>query len=125
MINKVFLLWDSYRTGERLVIGSLRKENNKYIFKYEKDAFLAKSLGCLLPLIDENKEYDEIPQFFSRRMLTSEYNKKLFDINYSSDNKLALLAFGGSIKNSDNFSIISEDVYNSVYDDEQKISMHK
>ena len=113
MINKVFLLWHAYITKELLVIGSLSKDGNRYIFKYEKDAARAKDLGCFLPFpYTENELYfSMLPSFFTQRMLTSRYNMDKFGVKYDSNNELALLTYGDSVKNNDNFRIVSEDSY--------------
>lgn len=110
MINKVFLLWQSYITKEILLIASLTKVNNKYIFKYEKDALKAMNLGCFLPFAYTESElrFDVLPPFFSQRMLTSKFNRDKFDVKVSLDNELALLTYGDSIRNSDNFRIVTE-----------------
>lgn len=117
MINRVFLLWQSYTTKELLLLGSLTKVEEKgYEFKYEKDAVRAQKLGCFLPFeYTEDKLYfSSLPPFFAQRMLTSHYNSTKFGINYDPNNELAALTYKNSIKNSDNFSIISEDLYQSI-----------
>lgn len=116
MVNKVFLLWHAYTTKELLLIGSLTKINNKYVFNYERDAMRAKELGCFLPFgyTDESLYFDFLPSFFAQRMLTSKYNRDKFDIKYTPDNELALLTHGDSVRNSDNFRIVSENTYKSL-----------
>lgn len=122
MVDKVFLLWHSYVTDEMLLIGSLRKINNKYIFKYEKDAVTAMNMRCFLPFPYTEKEidFDILPSFFAQRMLTSKYNMNKFGIKYDPKNELALLAFGDSIRNSDNFRIVTSESYNLICDNESK-----
>ena len=81
MINRVFLLWQSYKTKEILLLGSLTKKEEKgYEFKYEKDATRAQSLGCFLPFpYTEDKIYfSTLPTFFTQRMLISNYNSKKY-----------------------------------------------
>lgn len=117
MINKVYLLWHAYITKELLVIASLTKtDNSKYIFKYEKDALKAKKLNCFLPFnyTEEELYFNSLPDFFSQRMLTSKYYVDKLGINYDSNDELSILTYGDSIKNTDNFRIISEKDYNSL-----------
>lgn len=114
MIKKVYLLWHAYITKELLVIGSLsKKDNNNYIFKYEKDAIKAKKLGCFLPFAftDEEIKFSSLPTFFTQRMLTSKYYIEKFKIDYNPNDELSILCYGNSVKNTDNFSIISEENY--------------
>lgn len=122
MVDKVFLLWHSYVTDEILLIGSLRKNDNKYVFKYEKDAVKAMNMRCFLPFPYTEKEidFDILPSFFAQRMLTSKYNMNKFGIKYDPKNELALLAFGDSIRNSDNFRVVTPESYNLICDDENK-----
>lgn len=113
-MKKVYLLWHAYITKELLVIASLIKNNNdSYIFKYEEDALKAKGLGCFLPFeyTEEKITFKTLPMFFAQRMLTSKYYIEKLGINYNQDDELSLLAYGNSIKNNDNFRIISEEEY--------------
>jgi len=113
-MKKVYLLWHAYTTKELLTIASLTKKNNEnYIFKYETDALKAKQLGCFLPFeyTEEEITFKSLPMFFSQRMLTSKYYIEKLGINYKQDDELSLLAYGNSIKNNDNFRIISEEEY--------------
>lgn len=113
-MKKVYLLWHAYVTKELLTIASLTKKNNEnYIFKYETDALKAKQLGCFLPFeyTEEEIIFKSLPMFFSQRMLTSKYYIEKLGINYKQDDELSLLAYGNSIKNNDNFRIISEEEY--------------
>lgn len=114
MVNEVFLLWHAYVTKEILLIGSLKKENNKYVFEYDKAAIKAMNLGCFLPFpYTENKLYFEtLPSFFAQRMLTGQYNINKFKIN--SSDELALLTYYDGIKNSDNFSVVNLNTYNNI-----------
>lgn len=113
MIKKVYLLWHAYVTKELLVIGSLSKDNNNYIFKYKKDAIKAKKLGCFLPFAftEEEIKFSSLPTFFAQRMLTSKFYIDKFNLNYNPKDELSILCYGNSVKNTDNFSIISEDNY--------------
>lgn len=132
MIDKVYLLWHAYATKELLLIGSLTKMDNKYIFEYDKDAVQAMNLGCFLPFpYTEDKLYfDVLPSFFSQRMLTGEYNVNKFRIDLNDE--LALLTYYDGIKNSDNFSVVSKDVYMNMKNienndnvEERKTLLHK
>jgi len=120
MVDKVFLLWHAYTTDEILLVGSLRKFDGKYIFKYERDAVKAMSLRCFLPFPYTEKEiyFDALPSFFAQRMLTSKYNLNKFGIIYDPNNDLALLAFGDSIRNSDNFRVVTPDGYKLITEEE-------
>lgn len=118
MIDRVFLLWQSYNTNELLLLGSLRKlENKGYEFSYEKDALKAEKLGCLLPFTysEDKISFSSLPPFFAQRMLTNNYNAKMYGINYDPNNELATLSYLNSVKNSDNFSIISEEQYRGIF----------
>lgn len=118
MIDRVFLLWQSYNTNELLLLGSLRRlENKGYEFSYEKDALKAEKLGCLLPFTysEDKISFSSLPPFFAQRMLTNNYNAKMYGINYDPNNELATLSYLNSVKNSDNFSIISEEQYRGIF----------
>lgn len=118
MIDRVFLLWQSYNTNELLLLGSFRKRENKgYEFSYEKDALKAEKLGCLLPFAysEDKISFSSLPPFFAQRMLINGYNAKMYDINYDPNNELAALSYLNSVKNSDNFSIISEKQYREIF----------
>ena len=129
MVNKVFLLWHSFHTKEMLLIASLMKVNNKYVFKYERDAYKAMNLGCFLPFPYTEKElsFDILPSFFSQRMLTSKFNRDKFDIKFTLDDELALLAYGDSVRNSDNFRVVTEKGLFDMFESNQDIkqSLHK
>lgn len=117
MIKKVYLLWNSYVTKELLVIASLTEVENKgYVFKYEKDAIKAEQLGCFLPFnyTEEELCFNSLPYFFSQRMLKSKYYIDKFGINYDCSNELDILTYGNSVKNNDNFSIVSEEKYQNL-----------
>lgn len=117
MIKKVYLLWHAYRTKELLVIGSLMElDNKKFMFKYETDAEKALKLGCFLPFRFTNEElyFDSLPHFFEQRILKSKFNIEKSGINYDNANKLEVLTFFDSVKNNDNFRIISEHSYYSL-----------
>lgn len=122
MVDKVFLLWHAYVTDEMLLIGSLRKVNSKYVFKYEKDSVKAMNLGCFLPFpyIEREISFDILPSFFAQRMLTSKYNMSKFGVKYEPNNELALLAYGDSVRNSDNFRVVTPESYNLICDEQNK-----
>ena len=122
MVDKVFLLWHAYVTDEMLLIGSLRKVNSKYVFKYENDSVKAMNLGCFLPFPYTEREisFDILPSFFAQRMLTSKYNMSKFGIKYEPNNELALLAYGDSVRNSDNFRVVTPESYNLICDEQNK-----
>lgn len=112
MNKEVFLLWHSYVSKELLLIGTLRKEDKGYSFKYGEDAVTAMGLGCFLPFpYTQNKLYfDTLPSFFAQRILTGEYNINKF--NVSTLDELELLTHYEGVKNSDNFSVVS--TYNEI-----------
>lgn len=115
MINKVYLLWHSYISNELLTICSLEKIAPKgYIMKYNEEAIKAKALGCFLPLsyTKEDIHLNNLPSFFSQRMLTSKYYIEKFNIEYDKTDELSILCYGGGVKNTDNFCIFSEEDYN-------------
>lgn len=124
MSKKVYLFWEPFNISgnsrEKLMIASLTKASDKnYIFKYEKDAIRAMSLGCFLPIaiddpanIEKEIVLDSLPLFFSRRILPfSKFNIDKFGINYDSYDEFGLLTYGDGRTNSDNFSIIDEETY--------------
>lgn len=118
MIKKIYLLWHAYSTKELLTIASLEKiDNNKYLFKYEKDAIKAKSMGCFLPFnyTDEELYFSSLPTFFSQRMLTSKFYIDKLNIKYDSDDILSILCYGNGVKNTDNYSIVSDIDYMNLY----------
>lgn len=118
MIREVYLLWTSYSTNEILVIGKLRElDNKKYSFKYGKDAKKALSLGCFLPFTytDEEIIFNSLPLFFEQRIIKGKFNSEKFGINYDINDKLRALVYQDSVKNNDNFKIVSEDKFNTKY----------
>lgn len=117
MVKKVYLLWNAYVTKELLVIASLSKsENDEYVFKYEKDAIKAKNLGCFLPFsyADNEIKFNSLPDFFAQRMLTSKFYVEKFGIKYDVNDEFAMLCYGNSVRNTDNFSIISDQTYQKL-----------
>jgi len=121
MIKKIYLLWHAYSTKELLTIASLEKlDNNKYLFKYEKDAVKAKNMGCFLPFnyTDEEVYFNSLPNFFSQRMLTSKFYVDRLNIKYESNDDLSILCYGNGVKNTDNYSIISDVDYMNLYNRE-------
>lgn len=116
MINKVYLLWNTYETNELLTIGSLTKLDKGYIFKYGNDAKKAMSLGCFLPFnyTEENIYFDSLPYFFTQRMLKSKFNVETFGVDFQNKNELDILTYGDAIKNNDNFRVISEQSFNTL-----------
>lgn len=121
MIKKVYLLWHTYKTNELLTIASLTELDNKaYIFKYEHEALKAKQLGCFLPFNYTEQElyFESLPMFFEQRMLKSSFNVEKFGIN-NNQNELSVLTYGDSIKNNDNFRIVSEQTYYALTNEPQ------
>lgn len=118
-MKKIYLFWQYYNTGEYLLIATLKKENQNYIFKYKKDALKALKLGCFLPipissLDDINKEqsFVALPPFFSRRIIKP--NKLLnekFGIFHTYEDELTQLTYNYGRIISDNFYVISEEDY--------------
>lgn len=113
MINKVYLLWNSYSGNEMIVIGTLSQADGKYIFKYTSDALRAKELGCFLPFpyTEEELVFDFLPPFFDQRILKGKFNSEKFGVDSNDENKLRVLIYGNAVRNADNYSIISEDKY--------------
>ena len=112
MNKEVFLLWHAYVNNELLLIGKLKKEVEGYSFEYSEDAVKAMELGCFLPFPYTEKKlyFNTFPSFFAQRILTGNYNVNKFNVN--SLDEFELLIHYGGVKNSDNFSIVSADVYN-------------
>lgn len=101
MLGQVYLLWDSYKKNRTYLIGVLSKKNNNYLFKYNKDALLALSDGCMLPFPYSEKVYvfSSLPLFFNRRI-----NFRKGKIG----NVLDTLTINDGRMNNDNFRIISD-----------------
>jgi hypothetical protein len=113
-MTKVYLLWRSYHQDELIPIGCLKLlENGTYAFKFIETALAAEAQGCFLPFpyTDGVIQFEKLPLFFEQRILKGDYNKKKFGLDKSSDNKMEFLVYGDSIKNSDNFQVISEDKF--------------
>lgn len=112
MIKEVFLLWHAYVNKELLLIGTLSKEDRGYSFEYSEDAVTAIGLGCFLPFpyTRDKLYFDTLPSFFAQRILTGEYNVNKF--NVGTLDELELLTHYDGVKNSDNFSVVSE--YNEI-----------
>lgn len=107
MLEKVYLLWDSYKTNKTYLIGYLLKKEDKYIFKYDEEALLAYSDGCMLPFpyTDKFYQFNSIPLFFSRRI---NYRKGKINNELNS-----LLENNGRINN-DNFHIVENVIKNDL-----------
>ena len=100
MLEKVYLLWDSYKKNRTYLIGVLSKKNDNYIFKYNQDAILALSDGCMLPFPYTEKTYafSSLPLFFNRRI-----NHRKGKVG----NMLDVLNINDGRMNNDNFRIVS------------------
>lgn len=112
-MKKVYLLWRSYLEEELIPIGVLADlENGNYSFNYFATAKEANLLGCFLPFpyTEETYYFDSLPFFFEQRILKGEFNKTKFGLK-SGTHKLDCLVYGDSIRNGDNFQIISEEKY--------------
>jgi len=117
MIKKVYLLWNAYITNEILVIASLTKKDNNYVFKYESDAIKALDYGCMLPFVYSKDEifFDSLPHFFTQRMLNEPMLNKL-GVDYNPKDELSILTCLNGIKNNDNFLVIREDMLETIID---------
>lgn len=133
MIKKVYLIWQHYHTGEYLLIANLTKEsNNKYIFKYTKDAIKAMNLGCFLPIpikdynnIEQDLVFNSLPLFFSQRILiASKYIINKFEMNNIPQDELSILTYDYGRRNSDNFYIIDELTYQKELQGLKKLLKH-
>lgn len=115
-MNEVYLLWESYESNELIPIGVLKQLDDKYSFKYLSDALKAIEQGCFLPFpyTHDVLYFDTLPDFFEQRILKGEFNSHKFDLK-KENNKLNYLVYRDSIRNSDNFRIISEEKYNKLF----------
>ncbi len=114
-MNEVYLLWESYLSNKLIPIGVLKYLNNKYLFQYLASAKIAINEGCFLPFpyTEDILYFDTLPNFFEQRILKGDFNSYKFDLK-KENNKLDYLVFRDSIKNSDNFRIISEDKFQKM-----------
>ena len=117
MIKKVYLLWNAYVTNELLVVASLTRLDNNYIFKYESDALKAMECGCMLPFIYSKDEmyFEALPHFFTQRMLNETMLTRL-GIDYNPKDELSILTCFNGRKNNDNFLVVREEVYETLKD---------
>ena len=115
-MNEVYLLWESYESNKLIPIGVLKQLNDKYSFKYLSDALKAIEQGCFLPFpyTQDVLYFDTLPDFFEQRILKGEFNSHKFDLK-KDNNKLNYLVYRDSIRNSDNFRIISEEKYKKLF----------
>lgn len=115
-MNEVYLLWESYESNKLIPIGVLKQLDDKYSFKYLSDALKAIEQGCFLPFpyTHDVLYFDTLPDFFEQRILKGEFNSHKFDLK-KENNKLNYLVYRDSIRNSDNFRIISEEKYNKLF----------
>ncbi len=107
MLEKIYLLWDSYKANRTYLIGCLSKKGNNYVFEYEKEALLAYNDGCMLPFPYTDGAYcfNSLPPFFERRI-----NYRKGKIN---DELQSLLENNGRINN-DNFHITDNVLKNDL-----------
>ena len=114
-MNEVYLLWESYVSNKLIPIGILKQINDKFSFQYLEEAKQAVEEGCFLPFpYTENILYFEtLPNFFEQRILKGEFNSHKFELK-KENNKLNYLVYRDSIKNSDNFKIVSEDKFHKL-----------
>ena len=120
MIDKVYLLWASYLTKEMLLIGTLVRDNSKYVFKYEKDVSKAIDLGCMIPFpyTDELIRFDSLPLFFYRRMIRRELLDQ-FNVNYNRNDELSILTSTNGKRNNDNFYVVRFEVLEKLKNKEK------
>ncbi len=115
-MNEVYLLWESYKTNKILAIGVLKQlSDDKYSFKYFDTAKVAMEQGCFLPFpySEEEMFFETLPDFFEQRILKGDFNTYKFDLK-NEKNKLNYLVYRDSIKNSDNFKIVSEEKFQKM-----------
>lgn len=115
-MNEVYLLWESYQTNELLPIGILKQIKENFSFQYLKTAEEAIKQGCFLPFpyTEDILYFDTLPDFFEQRILKGEFNSQKFALK-KDDSKLNYLIYRDSIKNSDNFRIVSEEKYRKLF----------
>ncbi len=87
MNETIYLTWLSYKENRTIHIGQLIKTETGYLFKYFKEAKLAKEHGCVLPFYtktyDEVISFNQLPNFFTRRLplYIKEYkNMDVYDV---------------------------------------------
>lgn len=109
MMKKLYLLWEHYSNEQPIMIATLYKVENKYIFKYEKTAFEALIKGCMLPFpyTTDGIICNELPDFFKRRIV----RRNIKDIS----DEFSLLTSNNGRVNSDNFSIVDEEGLEKIF----------
>lgn len=115
-MNEVYLLWESYVSKKVIPIGVLKQLNNQYLFKYLDEVEQAINEGCFLPFpyTKDILHFDSLPDFFEQRILKGNFNNNKFNLKECGD-KLSYLIYHDSVKNSDNFKIISEGTYKKLF----------
>ncbi len=115
-MNEVYLLWESYETNKLLPIGILKQVNDNYSFQYLNGAKQAIEQGCFLPFPYTEKilYFDTLPDFFEQRILKGDFNSHKFNLK-KDNNKLNYLVYRDSVRNSDNFKIVSEEKFNKLF----------
>ena len=78
-----------------------------------EDDFEGRFQGCTIRNLKEFG-YNTLPDFFEQRILKGEFNNQKFDL-IKDNNKLNYLVYRDSIKNSDNFRIVSEEKYRKLF----------
>ncbi len=115
-MSEVYLLWESYKTNELMPIGVLRQIDERFSFQYFHTAKEASEQGCFLPFpyVEDVLYFDTLPDFFEQRILKGEFNNHKFDL-IKDNNKLNYLIYRDSVKNNDNFRIVSEEKYHKLF----------
>lgn len=113
-MNEVYLLWESYISNKLIPIGVLKQINNKFVFNYLETVQNAISEGCFIPFpyTKEKMIFDTLPDFFEQRILKGEFYYQKF--NLKDKNQLNCLVYNDSIKNTDNFKIVSKEKYDKI-----------
>ena len=115
-MNEVYLLWESYVSKQLIPIGVLKQLNNKYLFAYLDSANQAIEQGCFLPFpyTQDVLYFDTLPDFFEQRILKGEFNSHKFNLK-KDDDRLNYLVYRDSVKNSDNFKVVSGEKYKKLF----------
>lgn len=110
-MKNVVLIWQSYQTKEYIPIGILSEHaENKFKWQFLPTAKDAEAQGCFLPFqySEEVREFDTLPMFFTRRIASSPFARRTFDIDVVGKSQLDMLAYSNSRINNDNFQIMTE-----------------
>lgn len=112
-------MWNSYVSNELLTICAVTRVKNLYLLKYDKEALIAQTQGCILPFPYSEQVvcFPKLPPFFESRKLNPDIRRRM-GIVCDNDDFSILLSNHGQ-KNSDNFLIISDKSYRMLKNPEE------